>query len=59
MHGIVQFLKDKNGIEGWYELDPYPGRFQKIYKKSFDIKDNMYREDDAVSKTVPITFINR
>lgn len=54
-------LKDENGIEGWYELDPYAaGHFTiKVSKVSFDLQDNVMNEDDAEINTVPITLINK
>lgn len=55
-------LKDKDGIEGWYEIDCYPSNSTlrvHVTKVTSDLNSNIAKATDAVINTVPITFINK
>ena len=55
-------LKDKDGIEGWYEIDCYPSNSTlrvHVTKVTSDLNSNIAKVTDAVINTVPITFINK
>lgn len=53
-------LKDKNGIEGWYEIDASAGNYKPTVKKvSFDLSNNMKNVTDAIIGYTNWIYINK